>query len=111
MSIPAGKSSVLVHPGRLLRREMEARGLSATALAGALHVSPERIRGIINGKRPITYDTALRLGRYLGTGPELWAGMQRDYNLLAAQLAHGAQIEREVQPAPRDWDLLEPLAE
>lgn len=59
-----------VHPGRVLRGELEARGLSAAALALRLRAAPRRIQEIIAGKRAITPETALRLGRYFGNDPE-----------------------------------------
>ncbi|MBB4315151.1 HigA family addiction module antitoxin [Roseospira marina] len=90
---------VPVHPGRLLKREMAARGLSTKALASALHVPAKRISAILKERRAISADTALRLGRYLGTGPEVWLGMQRDYDVAVVLRDHGAQIEADVKPA------------
>ncbi|MCF8507078.1 MAG: HigA family addiction module antidote protein [Caulobacter sp.] len=72
-----------VHPGQALRLELDARGLSANALALALRVASGRITDILGGKRTITPETALRLGRYFGTGPELWLNLQTAYDLAA----------------------------
>lgn len=88
-----------VHPGRLLAMELEARGLSAHALALKLRVPANRISEIVAGRRNITPETALRLGRYFGTSPDLWARMQADYDLACAADKLGAHIEREVEPA------------
>jgi addiction module HigA family antidote len=85
-----------VHPGRLLRREMTARELSANALARALHVPPGRIVSIANGKRAITAETALRLGRYFGTGGGFWLTLQVNHDLASAEREHGARIAVEV---------------
>lgn len=88
-----------VHPGDALRLEMDARGLSANALALALRVPSGRITAILAGKRAVTPETALRLGRYFGTGPQLWLAMQTAYDLAAAENRLGARISAEVQPA------------
>jgi antitoxin HigA-1 len=88
-----------VHPGRLLKRELSARDLSANALARALHVPPGRIIDIVNAKRAISAETALRLGRYFGTGGRLWMALQARYDLALAQQKSGARIAREVDKA------------
>ena len=72
--------------------------LSQNALARALRVPPRRINEIILGKRAITADTALRLGRYFGTTAEMWIGLQSDYELRLARFKKARQIEREVEP-------------
>ena len=66
----------IVPPGRLLKRETEARGLSANRLALALSVPSGRITDILNGRRSITADTAVRLGRYFGNPPRFWLALQ-----------------------------------
>src|SRR5262249_23890042 len=63
---------VPIHPGRILRRELKACGLSANALARALRVPSGRIVDILTGKRAVTAETALRLGRYFGDAPPFW---------------------------------------
>jgi len=88
-----------VHPGQALKLELEARNLSANALALALRVPSGRITDILGGKRAITPETALRLGRYFGTGPELWLGMQSNFDLATAAREVGERINVEVQPA------------
>ena len=72
---------MIVHPGRALRREIEARGLSANALALALRTPSGRITDILNGKRGISPETALRLGRYFGNGARFWLNLQMAYEL------------------------------
>jgi addiction module HigA family antidote len=90
---------VPVHPGRILRRELNARRLSANALARALRVPSGRIVDILNGKRSITAETALRLGRYFGNGPQLWMNLQAHYDLAVAIRNVGALVAREVETA------------
>lgn len=88
-----------VHPGRLLRRELSARGLSANRLALALRVPSGRITSILNGKRSITADTALRLARYFGNSPQFWLNLQTRYDLAVAERELGAKIAAEVHRA------------
>lgn len=76
---------VPVHPGRLLRRELTARKLSANALARALRVPPGRIIDILNAKRGISAETALRLGRYFSNGGRFWLALQSRYDLAIAE--------------------------
>ena len=90
---------VPIHPGRILRRELEARGLSANALARALRVSSGRIVDILNAKRSISAETALRLGRYFGNDALFWINLQAQYNLAVAERDVGKQIAREVEKA------------
>ncbi len=87
-----------IPPGEILREEfMRPMGLSINALARALAVPPNRIGAIVNGTRAITADTALRLGRYFGTSPELWLDLQSDYELRRARRATGKTIESQVR--------------
>src|SRR5208282_5927548 len=72
---------LIVHPGRVLRREIEARGLSANALALALRTPSGRITDILNGKRGISPETAMRLGRYFGNSARFWLNLQMAYEL------------------------------
>lgn len=88
-----------VHPGRILADEMAARRLSSNALALKLRVPANRISEIVAGKRGITPETALRIGRYLGTGGALWIRLQADYDLAEAERTLGATIAREVEGA------------
>lgn len=85
-----------IHPGEILKDEMEERGLSANALAHALRVPPNRVSAIVNGQRSITADTAHRLARYFGTSAEMWMNLQVDYDL---EMANIKRIHREVLPA------------
>jgi len=89
----------LIHPGEILKEEfMEPMGLSANALAIALRVPATRIGEIVRGRRSITPDTALRLGRYFGTTADLWLGLQLEYDLRAARRDLGEQVEKEIEP-------------
>jgi len=88
-----------IHPGRILRREMQARNLSANRLALELGVPSGRITGILNGKRAITADTALRLGRYFANKPQFWMNLQSLYDLAIAQQERGQEIARHVRAA------------
>ena len=88
-----------VTPGEVLREDfMEPLGLSANALAKALHVPPNRITAILNGTRSITADTALRLGRYFNTTPQSWLNLQKNYELEMATRTVGQAIASEVSP-------------
>ncbi|MGE3840544.1 MAG: HigA family addiction module antitoxin [Vicinamibacterales bacterium] len=87
-----------IPPGEILREEfMRPLGLSINGLARALAVPPNRIGAIVNGTRAITADTALRLGRYFGTSPELWLDLQSDYDLRVARRTTGKAIESQVR--------------
>jgi antitoxin HigA-1 len=90
---------VPVHPGRILKEELAARRLSANRLALALRVPSGRITSIINGKRGITPETALRLGRYFGNGARFWLNLQSRYDLAVAERELGPIIEAEVAGA------------
>lgn len=87
-----------VHPGGSLRDEIEARGLTIKALAQAIGVSVGRIADIVNGRRAISPDTALRLGRFFGNGAGFWIGLQAQYDVAKARKALGKRLEREVRP-------------
>lgn len=87
-----------VHPGRILRRELDARQLSANRLAIALRLPSGRITDILNGKRGISPETALRLGRYFGNDPRFWLNLQTAYELAIAQREMGDRIATEVTP-------------
>ena len=86
-----------IHPGEILFEEfMKPMGISINRLARDIAVPPGRISAIVNGKRAITADTAMRLGRYFGTSPEVWMGLQTDYELRVAQRTIGPEIEKRV---------------
>lgn len=88
-----------IHPGRLLKMELAARQLSANGLARALRVPPGRIIDIVNGKRAISAETALRLGRYFGNGGRFWLALQARFDLAVAERKAGARITKEVEAA------------
>ncbi len=74
-----------IHPGEILADELNEMGISAAELGRTLHVPTNRITQILKGQRAITADTALRLGKWLGTGAELWLNLQKSYELRQAQ--------------------------
>lgn len=86
-----------IHPGELLREDMDALGLSARALADAIAVPHNRIAAILRGERSITADTALRLATYFGTSADVWMNLQMTYDLKKAELEHGATIRSEIK--------------
>ena len=88
-----------VHPGRVLKRELMARGLSANRLALALRVPSGRVTSILNCKRAISPDTALRLARYFGNSAQFWMNLQTRYDLTVATRELGERIEAEVEHA------------
>jgi addiction module HigA family antidote len=90
---------VPVHPGRLLRRELTARELSANRLALDLGVPSGRITDILNERRSITADTAVRLGRYFGNRPQFWLDLQAQYDIGVVERDRGAEIAHRVRPA------------
>ena len=86
-----------IHPGEILFEEfMKPMDISINRLAREIAVPPGRISAIVNGKRAITADTALRLGKYFGVSAELWLGLQADFDLRIAQRIVGAQIDKQV---------------
>ncbi|RNJ50887.1 HigA family addiction module antitoxin [Methylocystis hirsuta] len=87
-----------VHPGRILKRELAARDMSAVRLALALRLSSGRIVDILDGKRGVSPETALRPGRYFGNGARFWLNFQTAYELAIAEAEFGARIIAEVQP-------------
>lgn len=89
----------LIHPGEILLEEfMKPLGVSINKLARDIDVPPGRISEIVNGKRAVTADTALRLGRYFGVSPEVWLNLQVDYELRVAMRKMGRQIAAHVRP-------------
>jgi len=72
--------------------------MSVTALAKNLGIGAGRLQEIVRGRRAITADTALRLGRYFGTSPEFWLGLQTMYDLRMAEQKNGARIAKKVKP-------------
>jgi antitoxin HigA-1 len=88
-----------IHPGRLLRRELKARSLSASRLALDLGVPSGRITDILNGRRAISADTAVRLGRYFGNRPQFWLDLQSQYEIARVEGERGTEIAARVRPA------------
>ncbi|MCS6290304.1 MAG: HigA family addiction module antidote protein [Nitrospira sp.] len=87
-----------IHPGEILIEEfMRPMAVSINQLARNIGVPPGRISAIVNGKRAITADTALRLAKYFGTSSELWLGLQSEYDLRIAKRTIGPEIEKRVQ--------------
>lgn len=91
--------AVAAHPGRLLKRELATRRLSANRLALDLGVPSGRVTDILNGRRSISADTALRLARYFGNSAEFWLGLQAQYDLAVVERMRGKEIARRVRPA------------
>ena len=88
-----------VHPGEVLREEyLEPLGLSVYRLARELKIARPRLNDIVLGRRGVTIDTALRLGRYFGTTPEFWINLQTRHDLDVAARDVRRKIERELQP-------------
>jgi addiction module HigA family antidote len=87
------------HPGSLLKRELKARELSANRLALDLSVPSGRITDILNGRRSITADTAVRLGRYFGNRAQFWLDLQSQYDIAVIERERGAEIAKRVRPA------------
>jgi addiction module HigA family antidote len=87
-----------VHPGEYVAETLDDLDMSARELAVALDIPANRITEIVCGRRGISADTALRLGRWLGTGPDVWMNLQKTWELRTAEQEHGAEIERNVRP-------------
>lgn len=87
-----------IHPGEILLEDfMKPLDVSINRLARDIAVPPGRISAIVNGKRAVSADTALRLGKYFNVSPEVWMGLQADYDLRVAQRVIGAEVDRRVQ--------------
>ncbi len=82
-----------IHPGEILADELTELGISATELARQIKVPANRISQILSAKRSITADTALRLGRWFGTGPKIWLNLQQAYDLDVAALEMGSDLD------------------
>ncbi len=83
-----------IHPGEILADELEEIGISGVQLATRLNVTHNRVYQILQGKRSITADTALRLGRFFGTGPDIWLALQKDYELDVAQAEDNVDLDK-----------------
>ena len=87
-----------IHPGEILKGELEELNLSANAFAKALGVPTNRITAILNEQRGITADTALRLAQFFGSTPYFWMSLQSNYDVKVAWAAVGKDIEKSVKP-------------
>ena len=97
--VVSGRALAPVHPGEVLRDEfLTPMALSVYRLARALKVSRPRLNDLVLGRRSVTVDTALRLGRYFGTTPEFWINLQTRYDLDVAERTVRRHIEREIEP-------------
>ena len=97
--VRSGRRLPPVHPGEILRDEfLTPMGISVYELANAIKVPRSRTNDIVLGRRAITTDTAMRLGRYFGTSPEFWINLQARYDLDVADRTVRRRIEQEVAP-------------
>lgn len=87
----------ILHPGKILADELEELAISPSELSRRLGVPPNRISQIINAKRDISADTALRLGKFLGSGPGQWMNLQQAYDLDKARARLSDQLDQ-IQP-------------
>ncbi|HLA76964.1 MAG TPA: HigA family addiction module antitoxin [Vicinamibacteria bacterium] len=97
---PASRAKLLdpIPPGEILQEEfLRPLGVSINALARDIPVPPNRISAIVNGKRAISADTALRLGKYFGVSPEIWLDLQSDYDLRVARRTVWKRIEPRIR--------------
>lgn len=83
-----------IHPGEILREELEILDVSAAELARQINVPTNRITEILNQKRAVTADTALRLGHWFGTSAQMWLNLQNLYELRLAEREKGAEIRK-----------------
>ncbi len=94
-----------IHPGEILADELAEIGMTALELGKRLEVPNNRLYQIINGKRDITADTALRLGQFFGTGPEFWLNLQKSYELDIARQKVGDKIKNIKRYTPKQAPL------
>jgi antitoxin HigA-1 len=83
-----------IHPGMILGDELEELNLTATALARHINVPANRITQIVQGKRAVTGDTALRLGHWFGNSPQFWLNLQSQYELRIAEAEAGKEVQK-----------------
>lgn len=101
-SLLTGRRLAGVHPGEVLMKDfIEPLGLTRYRVAKEIRVPQRRIDEICSGKRAMTADTALRLGRLFGVEPQLWMNLQAQYDLEVAERDVGSQVHKEIQPLPR----------
>lgn len=87
-----------IHPGEILKGELDELKLSANAFAKALDVPANRVTAILKEQRGITADTALRFARFFGTTPDFWMSLQSSYDVKKTREAVGKDIEKNVKP-------------
>ena len=88
-----------IHPGEILLDEfLRPLGLSQNQLARDIDVPPTRVNEVVNGVRPITIDTAMRLARYFDTTPDFWLNLQQRHDLVVAQRKLGPKLEKKIRP-------------
>ena len=87
------------HPGTMLRAELQARGVTANQLALAIRVPANRITAILRGRRAVTAETAVRLGRHFGTGAAFWMNLQTQFDISVVETTKGDVIDRELAGA------------
>ena len=88
-----------IHPGEMLRDEwLASLNMNVNQLANALGVARQNVYDIVNEKRGVSAEMALRLARWSGMSPRFWLGLQEDYDLEVAKMESGEKIEREVRP-------------
>lgn len=90
-----------VHPGRVLKDELDELGITPTEFSRQINVPPNRVSQIIAGKRSITGDTALRFGHWFGTDPQFWLNLQAQFDLLQADKETGEMIRH--LPTRSSW--------
>ncbi len=90
------------HPGKLLKGEVQARNMSANKLASALGVPANRVSDIIQERRNMTAETALRLAQFFGNSPEFWLRLQIKHDLGKATAEQGAEIRRSVRKSAKE---------
>jgi addiction module HigA family antidote len=89
-----------VHPGEVLREDfLKPLGMTANALAKALHIPAPRINEVVRKRRGVSADTAMRLARYFGGDARSWLNLQAAYDLRVAEISNAKRIDREISPA------------
>lgn len=83
-----------VHPGEILKDELDELGVSQSIFAREIDVPPNRISQIISGRRSVTSDTALRFGHWFGVDPQFWLNLQTQFDLAEAELRIGAEVRQ-----------------
>jgi addiction module HigA family antidote len=83
---------IAVHPGQVLKGELEDLGITPTEFSRQIEVPPNRVSQIIGGKRSITGDTALRFGHWFATDPQFWLNLQAQFDLVQAEKETGETI-------------------